>query len=146
MRENQALLDLQPRDRAEDPLDIVVPFTNPRETIAALRAASWLGEGLKARIRVVRVQVVPYPLDTNHPHIPVSFLRNQMSALTRGFDVDCEVRLAREFEQGLKRAISARSITVLASKKRPWPTRVERLAARLRKDGSHVFVVSEQNA
>ena len=69
-----------------------------------------------------------------------------MGALTKGFDVDCEVRLAREFEQGLESAIAARSITVMASKRRPWRTRVERLAARLRKDGSPVFVVREQNA
>jgi hypothetical protein len=146
MREKQALLDLQPRDRADDPLDIVVPFTNPRETLAALRAAIWLSEGLKARIRVVRVQVVPYPLDARHPHIPVSFLRSQMDALTKGFDVDCEIRLAREFDQGLKGSIVAGSITVMASKRRPWPTRVDRLAARLRKDGSLVFVVREPNA
>jgi len=146
MREKQAVLDLEPRDWAETPLDIVVPFINPRETLAALRAAVWLGEGLRTRVRVVRVQVVPYPLDAGHPHIPVSFLRDQMKALTRGFDVDCEVRLAREFEQGLKSAIAARSITVMASKRRPWPTRVDRLAARLRKNGSPVFVVKEENA
>jgi hypothetical protein len=146
MREKQALLDLQPRGRADDLLDVVVPFTNPRQTVAALRAAFAFSEGLKARIRVVRVQVVPYPLDARHPHIPVSFLRRQLNALTRGFDVDCEVRLAREFEQGLRSAIAARSITVMASKWRPWPSRVDRLAARLRKGGAPVFVVREQNA
>ncbi len=146
MREKRAVLDLEPRDRAEAPLDIVVPFISPRETLAALDAAIRLGDGLKARVRVVRVQVVPYPLDPGHPHIPVSFLRSQMEALTRGFDVDCEVRLAREFEQGLRDAIAARSITVMAAKPRPWPTRVDRLAARLRKDGAPVFVVKEKNA
>jgi hypothetical protein len=146
MREKHALLDLQPRDRADDPLDILVPFTSPHETLAALRAAIEFSEELRARIRVVRIQVVPYPLDPRHPQIPLSFLRSQMDALTRGLDVDCEVRVAREFEQGLKCSIAARSITIMASKWRPWPTRVDRLAARLRKDGSPVFVVREQNA
>ena len=41
-------------------LDLVVPFTTPALTQAAIRAAEQLGPGLHAVIRLLKLQMVPY--------------------------------------------------------------------------------------
>jgi hypothetical protein len=123
------------------PLDLVVPYTTPELTQAALRAASRLGAGLDSEIRVVKVQVVPFPLDLRHSPVPVEFLEAQL----RKFGVPAEIRFARETEQGLRGALRYRSLVVMASKKRPWRTRTQRLANSLRHAGYTVVMVEEKD-
>jgi hypothetical protein len=123
-------------------LDLVVPFTTPRLTEAALRAASRLGEGLDSAVRVVRVQVVPFPLDLNHSPVPVAFLEAQLHSLCG--EAPSEICFAREFEQGLRSVLRYRSLVVLASKKRPWRTRTQKIAESLKKSGYTVVMVEEE--
>jgi len=85
------------------------------------------------------VQVVPFPLDLRHSPVPVEFLEAQLEK----FGVPSEIRLAREMEQGLRSTLRYKSLVVLASKKRPWRTRSERLAASLRHAGYTVVMVEE---
>src|SRR5580704_5065796 len=125
-------------------LDLVVPFTTPRLTEMALKAAHRLGTGLDSAIRVVKVQVVPFPLDLRFSPVPVDFLAAQMSHLCG--DASCEIRLARDFEAGLRGTLRYRSMVVLASRKRPWRTRTERLADSLRRAGYTAVMVREETA
>ena len=57
-------------------LEIVVLHTEPEETLSALKMAAELASGL-ARVRLLAVQVVPYPLSLNAPPVSTEFLENQ---------------------------------------------------------------------
>ena len=131
------------QNRSTAPLDIVVPFTTPKQTEVALRAAQRLGAGLDSAVRVVKVQVVPFPLDLRNSPVPVDFLEAQLRNLC-GDDVSREIRFAREYEDGLRGVLRFRSMVVLATQKRPWKTRTERLAASLRSAGNTVVMVPEE--
>ena len=136
-----------PRVMERAPLDLVVPFTTPRLTEVALRAASRLGGELGSAVRVVRVQVVPFPLDLRYSPVPVEFLEEQMEHLcgeVLSVPHSAEIRLAREFEAGLRGTLRFRSMIVLATKKRPWRTRTERLADSLRAAGYTVVMVHDE--
>jgi hypothetical protein len=122
-------------------LDLVVPFTTPDLTRAAIAAASRMGDGLHAGIRLVKVQCVPYPMDLDQSPVFLDFLRQQMESFHAPLPLTSEIRLAREFDQGLKSALHDDSVIVIAFRKRPWRTRNERLAAALQKDGRKVILL-----
>jgi len=116
-------------------LDLVVPFTTPQLTRVALDEAERLSKGLNAAIRVVRVQVVPYPLPIDQSPVYLGFLRQQLENIRPDLELHADLRLARDFEPALEGALNPDSVVVLASAKRPWTTRNERLARTLRKKG-----------
>ncbi len=126
-------------------LDLVIPFTTPRLTRAALEAANRMGAGLEAAVRVLKVQVVPYPLQVEQSPVMVDFLQAQLQKLHSALPVRAEILLTRDFEPALESALHEHSIVVLASPARPWRTRTERLADRLRRAGHTVVMVKEGN-
>lgn len=135
-----------PRTVEAAPLDIVVPWTTPRLTAAALKAANRLGAGLESVVRIVKVQVVPFPLDLRFSPVPVEFLAAQLTHFGEEFSClpfSTEIRLAREFEGGLRGGLRSGSLILLATLKRPWRTRSERLARLLRAWGHTVAMVHE---
>ena len=123
-------------------LDLVVPFTTPTLTRAALDVASHMGAGLNPTIRLIRVQVVPYPLQINQSPVYIEFLKEQMAKLSSGRQASAEIRLARSMEDALLGTLGPESVVVLAAPKRPWKTRNERLAAALRRAGHTVILVN----
>jgi uncharacterized protein YlaN (UPF0358 family) len=123
-------------------LDLVVPFTTPELTRVALDAASRMSAGLNAVIRLIRVQVVPYPLPPDQSPVYIEFLKEQMAALRSDLPVAREIRLARSFEDGLRGTLAGESVVILAAPKRPWKTRYERLAVALRRAGHVVVLVN----
>lgn len=125
------------------PLDVVVPFTTPELTRAALDAANRLGAALHAAILLVKIQLIPYPLDLRQSPVPLEFLREQLRSLKSEIPINREIRLARDFEQGLTGALHDDSLVVLATRRRPWKTSTERLAVSLRRAGYRVIVVSK---
>ena len=141
----QGALEIPVRGRTETTLDLVVPFTTPALTLAALNAANRLGAGLNARIRLLKIQVVPFPLDLTQSPVPIAFLTQQLSSFESKLPVTCEVRLARESEPGLKDILGEHSLVLLATARRPWRTREERMAASLRRAGHTVVLVREGN-
>src|ERR1700733_7847958 len=82
-------------------LDIVIPFTTPELTRAAIDAANCMGAGLHANLRLVRVQVVPYELELNRPPVFIDFLKEQLAGFESALPITGEVRLVRDFEDGL---------------------------------------------
>ncbi len=149
----QSSVELPIPGRTEAALDLVVPFTTPELTTQALNAAQRMGTGLNAVIRLLKIQVVPFPLDLAQSPVLLEFLRQQLSSLQSKLPVSgqpscavsCEVRLARDFEPGLEGVLSEHSLIVLAADKRPWRTRTERLAASLRRAGHTVVLVRGGN-
>jgi hypothetical protein len=144
MRQKQQVADLQ---QAEEPreLDIVVPFTTPELTRAALREAGRLGAGLHAKIRLLRIEIIPFPLDPHYPPVDPGFLRKQMETFQATLPLERKVLLARDFKPELCSRLREESIVVLASRRRLWRTRSERLAASLRDAGRDVVMVYEEN-
>ena len=124
-------------------LDLVVPFTTPKLTRAALDAASRMSTGLNAVVRLVRIQVVPHPLPASQSPVSIEFLKDQMSELRSGLPLSREIRLARSFPDGLLGVLTSESVVILAAPKRLWTTRNERLAASLRRAGHSVVLVNQ---
>lgn len=130
----------------ETTLDLVVPVTTPDLTRAALAAANRMGAGLNANLRLIKVQVVPFPMDINQSPVYLDFLRSQLQRYESELPVTAEIRLARELEPGLIGTLTPSSIVVLATGKRLWRTRNERLAAQLRREGYKVVMVEATHA
>jgi hypothetical protein len=144
MRQNAQLgLAVIDRVQHEAQLDLVVPFTTPELTRTALDAANRMGAGLNATLRLVKVQVVPFPLDLNQSPVYIDFLKEQISRFRSELPVDGEIRLAREFEAGLLGTLARESVVILATPKRMWRTRNEHLAATLRRAGHKVVLVTQ---
>lgn len=123
----------------EAELDLVVPFTTPELTNAAIRAAEQLGEGLEASIRLIKLQVVPYQVE--ECPINLEFLQEQLDRFESKLPMRVVIVLTREEEADLGQVLKPGSIVVLASERRIWRTRTERLAARLRNNGHRVVLV-----
>ena len=138
MKQLSAGAEIQPQHQTA-PLDIVVPFTTPDLTRAALKMAERLGGGLDAAIRLLKIQVVPFPLQQSPVHL--GFLKQQLEAFSSELPLTAHIVLARDFEPDLMRALWAGSIVILAAKRRPWRTRNEWLAATLRRAGHHVVLI-----
>ena len=139
----QAVVETTHAERQEARLDLVVPFTTPELTLAALNAANRLGEELDAGVRLVKIQVVPWPLDLMQSPVPAEFLKDQLERFASALPMKREIRFAREFEPGLLGALNEHSVVILATRKRPWRTRTERLAAQLRRHGYNVVIVPD---
>ena len=145
MKENKQFgLEAVEQADYEAELDLVVPFTTPELTRVALDAANRLGAGLRATLRLVKVQVVPYPLELTQPPVFIDFLKSQLARFQSELPVSREIFLTREFEEGLVGTLGRDSIVILASGKRLWRTRSERLAASLRRAGYKVVLVSTE--
>jgi hypothetical protein len=125
----------------QDNLALVIPFTTPELTRAAINAASGLGAGLYLDIRLVKIEVVPYTLDLMRPPVAADFLKEQLRRFPSALPIKREIFFAREFEPGLRGALNENSVVILATRKRPWRTRTERLAAYLRRCGHTVVLV-----
>jgi hypothetical protein len=130
------------RDFRPAKLDLVVPFTTVRQTRTALDEANRMAPGLNADVRLVKIQVIPYPLQLEEKPVYLGFLQKQLDHLRAGTAACSELHFAREFEPALLATLSNESVVVLAGKRRPWPTRVDRLAASLREEGYPVILVS----
>jgi hypothetical protein len=141
------------RAQHEAELDLVVPFTTPELTRVAMDAADRMGSGLNATLRLVKVQVVPFPMELDQSQVYIDFLKSQLTQFQSELPVAGEIRLARELELGLLGTLGRDSVVVLATPRRPpfltfsWlRTRYERLAASLRRAGHKVVLVSEGGA
>ena len=125
-------------------LDVVIPFTTAELTRAALEAANRMAGGLNAKLRLIRIQLVPYPMDLRQSPVYIEFLKNQLAQFESSLPTAGEVRLAREFEPGLEGALRTDSLVILATRKRLWRTRTERIAAALRRAGHKVVLIVEK--
>ncbi len=129
-------------------LDIVVPFTTRPLTRAALSAAGRLSAGLLPLIRIVRIQVVPFPLQLEAAPISMDVLRRQLAPLAEEFGARLQVCFTRDTHEGLRHVLSNDTVILLAARRHWWKSREERLAAWLRDRGYSVVLefVEKTNA
>jgi hypothetical protein len=124
------------------PLEVIVLHTTTKATLQALRTAARLAEGLAARIRLLVLETVPYPLPLNSPQVPMEFTHRHFRtvALETKIDTDVDIRLGRDKTQMLESALKPHSLVVMAAKPGWWPTAEKRLARRLERIGHQVVV------
>jgi hypothetical protein len=125
-----------PADASSDaPLEVIVLHTTTSATLQALRIAARLAEGLAARIRLLVLETVPYPLPVNTPQVPVEFTQRRFRTVASETSIDTQVdiRLGRDKAQMLESALQPHSLVVMAAKRSWWPTPEKRYAKRLAK-------------
>jgi hypothetical protein len=129
----------------ESSLNIVVVFSRPQATIAALRKATRLAVSLGAAIKLVVPQVVPYPLPLTSPPLLLDFQEKRFREIAAECPVDIRVQLylCRDQLEALRTALKPHSIVVIGGHKRWWPTREQRLARKLQSHYEVIFAESE---
>ena len=124
-------------------LQVIIPHRSPPFTRAALKYAASLSTDLSVRLRLVDVHVVPYGVPLDEPTVDPRHLTRRIRALAQEsiVPISADVVYARDWEQGLRRALSPGSIVLMAIRRTWWRTSEKRLAARLRKLGHQVIWV-----
>jgi hypothetical protein len=120
-----------------------VPYTRPDLTRVALAKAFVLTEKLAARIILLAVQVVPYPLPLERPDVAPALIENKLKAIAGEVDAPVEVRLlfARDAATAIQDTLPADSLVVLATRKSWWPTAEAKLARSLGRAGHSVALL-----
>lgn len=124
-----------------NPIDVVVPFTTPELTRRALAFAEGLSGGIAAEVRFVRVQLVPFPAPLEQSPVAVNFLKWQMMHFHTELPYAIEICLSREMGTAILDTLKKDSVVVLASRRRPWTTHQQRLAAKLEAAGHKVILI-----
>lgn len=104
-------------------------YTTAELARAALSKAAQFSCGLAAHLRLVRAEIVPYPLAVEAPAVRLAHLRNEMETVLASceLEAEAEIVLAREMETAMRKALRPRSLVILASHRRLWRTREEEL-------------------
>jgi hypothetical protein len=133
----------------EDPgrvrrIQLVIPYTTRELTEAALKAAAPMVEGLGAVVKMIYVQVVPYPRALEEPHVASAHLaaRLEQAARESAVPVRAEVVYARDRAEAFRQVLRPGSLVLLATRKRWWPTAEERLGRLLLRAGHSVALVA----
>jgi hypothetical protein len=123
-------------------LSVVVPYTTPQLTRAALRHSAVCSD-LDIQVCLVDIQVVPFPRPLDEPPINKEFSEHRLHDLFEesGLSGQTSVLYARDRLEGYRRMLEPKSLVVLATKKRWWPTRERRLARALSKAGHQVMLL-----
>jgi len=130
-------------DRAGDEIEIVVPYTEWSVTEALLQQAPALTAGLNAKITLIAVHTVPYPMTFGCPASVHAHLVEQLMDLAQRcpLPVTPHVVLARERQEGFLFVLPPEATVLVGSRKRPWRTSEERLARSLANVGHKVVLV-----
>jgi hypothetical protein len=124
-------------------LEVVVPYTEPTVTAAVLKRVPILTEGLNARVSLVAVHTLPYPLPFVCPSVVHAHLVEQLVELASqcALPVVPQVVLARDREEGFRYALKPNSTILVGTRKQLWRTSEERLARSLARDGHKVALI-----
>lgn len=130
---------------AEPALDVVIPFTTVVSVQRSIAFAEGLCSGLPAVIRIVRVVIVPYPLDLHHGTVSTEVLISQMSVLQSSLPLAIDIRFSRSLMPALMDALTARSLVLLTSKRRCMRrTQEQKIARALNTTGRQVSLMQEE--
>ena len=123
-------------------LQVVIPYTTPELTKAALRHAGVCTD-LNVHVSLVDIQIVPFPCPLDQPPINKQFSAQRLRDLLResGVPGSAEVLYARDWLDGFCHILEPRSLVILGTKKRWWRTREEKHARALVKAGHQVMLL-----
>src|SRR5262249_5964784 len=121
---------------------VVVPYTTPELTLAAMRHAGVCTD-LNVHLSLVDVQVVPFPCPLNEPPINREFSERRLRDLFAQTKLPGTTGIvyARDRLEGYSRAMEPASLVILATKKRWWRTSEQKLALGLQNAGHKVLLL-----
>jgi len=121
-------------------MEIVVLHTKVAETLAALKTAAQLAQGLSARIRLLVLEVVPYPLPLDQPDVTLPFTHRRFRTLAENASVETTVdlHLVRDREKTIESILETHSVVVMGAHRSWWPNANARLAKRLERAGHQI--------
>ena len=124
-------------------LEVVIPYTGPETTSAALARAAQLTSGLDAHVLLIAVHTLPYPVPFVCPSLVHAHLVEQLLELAGAcaLTVQPQVVLARDRMEGFKYAMHPGSTVLIASHRHFWRTQEEKLARALAEAGHKVALV-----
>jgi hypothetical protein len=130
----------KPSEQPERRLEVAVVFTAVQPTIAALQKAGALADLLSARVNLVVLQIVPFPLPLESPPVLLNFSEAHFREIALQSSVETNVRiyLCRDRLETLTSLLAPRSLVVIGGRKRWWPTPERYLARKLRRAGHEV--------
>ena len=123
-------------------MEVVVLYTTIPETLKALKMAAHLAHDLAARIRLLVLEVVPYPLPIDQPDVTVPFTQQRFRTLAESavkIDTKVDVHLVRDPEKTIASILEPHSVVVMGGRCPWWPTAQGRMAKRLKQTG-HIVV------
>jgi hypothetical protein len=133
-------------DETNQRLEIVVVHTSVRATLTALTRAAALAKGLNALLRLVTMNVVPYPLPLDSPPVRRDFCESRLVEIASASPIETTVHLCmcRQRLETLIALLRPRSLLVIGGHQSWWPTKEEKLARKLRQAG-HEVILAESN-
>jgi hypothetical protein len=98
---------------------VVVLHTSVPETLAALKTAARLAGGLMARIRLLVIQVVPYPLPLDRPAVALPFTQRRFHTIAEGvaIETNVDIHLVRDRDLALESLLEPHSTIVTGGKR-----------------------------
>ena len=133
---------LEPRGDTTE-LEIVVLYTEWEVTRAVVDRVVALTAGLNARVSLVAVHTVPYPLPFGCPATVHAHLVEQLVDLASlcPLPANSQVVLARSRGEGFRHVLKPASTVLIGSRTRWWRTSEEPLARLLAWEGHKVALV-----
>lgn len=130
----------QSAEERECELRVNVVFTGIEQTHRALRAAAVLAADLHARIVVLVPLVVPYPAPLDSARAQGAFFVRRLQTVAHETRIETRiwVCVCRDRRTALSAALPPCSTVVIGGRKRWWPTREQRLADQLSREGHHI--------
>jgi hypothetical protein len=127
-------------------LEIVVVYTSVQATLTALTRAAALAKGLNAGVRLLMLNVIPYPLPLESPPVRCDFSERRLVEIASASPIETTVHLCmcRQRLEPLIALLRAHSLVVIGGRKSWWPPKEEKLARELRRAG-HEVILAESN-
>lgn len=121
-------------------MEIVVLHTTVTETLQALKTAAHLASGLSARIRLLVLEIVPYPLPLDRPNVPLPFTRRRFRTLaaSSSAETNIDIHLVRDPDKTIESVLEPHSVVVMGARRSWWPNAHTRVAKRLERMGHQV--------
>jgi hypothetical protein len=125
-------------------IEVVVLHTTVSGTLQALKTAAQLAHGLSARIRLLVLEVVPYPLPLHQPDVSLPYTRRHFRTLAENASIETsvDIHLVRDPEEVIDSVLEPHSVVVMGAHRTWWPTARGRMAKRLKRRGHQVIYAS----
>jgi hypothetical protein len=122
-------------------LELIVIHTNISDTLHALKTAAQLAQDLSARIRLLVLEIVPYPLPLHHPDVSLPYTQRRFRTLAEDVAIETivDIHLVRDPQKALDSILEPHSVIVMGAKRSWWPTANRRTAKRLERAGHQVI-------
>ncbi len=125
-------------------MEVLVLHTTTTETLQALKTAAHLAHGLSVRIRLLVLEIVPYPLPLDRPNVPLHFTRRRFHTMASNAAIETtvDIHLVRDPDKTIESILEPHSVVVMGTHRTWLPNAHSRVAKRLERLGHQVVFAS----